>query len=340
MEEHSFQGILTRSKAAQPKEGLLAPPRLSGQSVASSAVSGVDLQQVQTPRVPSSSSFSVGRDSPISNPPGLDAKNQNTGASANKLLCSNTTDGRPAITESALTCPVVRDLVTCCSVCRVLYQQSPGNSNFVCPVCTQQKAEVQAFEAAISEFRSSNKKLSDRLTEFEKTLAVLHAEFISLKNVVLSSKPGGVGGKEMKSSQAKDSEAVTNLDEQMDTDLVPESVANLDITKKQLGETHGKLEEIIERSAAKANHLESLCDRAERYLIELDTKVNTKQVIDNIPISEPAAVGNTELPKDPQAKTAILIGDSNVARLSGTAFNMLNRDGRFAIRGATGHTEF
>lgn len=226
MDEHNLPGVMTRSKSARVKEALLAPSKFDTPKVASdlqSSTSGGDNVQAESALSPTSSSFSVYRDPSLSNRTTIDLKSQSTFPNASVSISSATTGGHSSPAEGSQTCPIVRDLVVCCSVCRVIYQQPSNSSFFTCPLCSQLKVKNQVLETALSEIRSSTALITERLADLEKSLLALRTEVISLKSdsvqkndtLKVSKEPIG------RVNTINTSVLLANLDEQMDTEMLP-----------------------------------------------------------------------------------------------------------------------
>lgn len=341
MAEHNLHGIMTRSKSTRVKEALLAPSKLDTRKVAPDlqpSAPGSDNVQVETVLSPASSSFTAYRDPLLENQATIDLKSQTTFPSASKLDSSPTTGAHSFHAVSAQTCPIIRDLVVCCSGCRVIFQQTANSLSFICPVCSQLRADKERHETALSEFRSNTASILERLADLEKTLLALQTEVSALKSSSTLKNDGLPLPKDLAetSNTIIGSALSANLDEQMDTDSAPatETVSSLHIRGRELDETRDKLESLLDVSSIRMDRLEALCNRAESYLAAIDSNINSIATRDSIPETKSTA----QPPKELQTKTAIILGDSNVARFSDLALSMLRKNDRLVVQGNIGGT--
>lgn len=335
MERHSPQGVKTRSKTALLKESMLvAPSKLSGSQITTGlqpAVPGGCHGQTETVRSFDSASFNTYRD------PSIDSQRDGSPKSqtVNKPLVPAPSDPRFLKDQSAQTCPIIRDLVVCCSSCRVIFQQQANCSTFACPVCSQQKSDKQWLEVALTEFRSTNAQIADRLAELDKALVILQTEVTSIKNagqndaLAISKSPAE------NLDRANTGGETNRLEEQMDTDnaLISETGSCLNVNRNQLDEVRERLESLVDASKTKANQLEELCSRAECYLTKMDSNTNPKLSENNASHSEADAEECVQPTNESHAKSAIIVGGSNVVRFSKLALSLLHRDARFRVIG-------
>lgn len=344
MEERPLKGIMTRSKAAHFRDSLLAPPRLDLQKITSEP-----LNSAQPPVMPSDNSVQVSgisvttnssasfdcHSSPTNQPAVISpdtARPQSTLASTDSTPPPLTTVVPSTRTGTAPTRPIIRDLVVSCSACNVIYQQQPGCARSVCPVCAHSKADKQRVEAAISEFNTGNAQLLQRLTELENAIVSLREEVITLKEASLG-KPLVVSkDHSIQTPKVNAALSESNLEELMDTDAAPELIASLDSKWKQLDAARSRLDTLLSQSETKVNRLEILCDHAKRYITEMGANTNSRRS----DAGNSASELTTQLPKEAPAESALIVGDSNVARFAKAALRMLPMNDRFEVRGTMG----
>lgn len=343
MDGQRSQGMQTRSKASVPKVGVLAPSKLNVQHPApttqSHAVSGGVNEQPETISSPVHNSSSISREPSSDDQRDSSSKPQGMPSRTIKAPNFAISEEHSIQLQANQTCQIVRELVVCCSSCKVLFQQQPNYPAPVCPVCSQLKPQKQWLELALSEFRAGNAEITRRLTELESTLVKLQAEVISLKSIVRNEALGVPKCSDGKTDISNNLAELNKSEEKMDIGyvLTPET-ASLSDKRKQLEETRERLESLLDNSNAKANQLEMLCSRAESYLVEMHNATSSKSCGAAASANEAA---DTRIHPEEEVfakKSAIIIGDSNVVRFSETASILLRMDDRFEARGALGFT--